>query len=94
MRMLDLQVFWIIERLLVVDPPTIVKYVKNHFRDLRPLGEEIAEMQNGDAGSFLLMATVGDPEELPKIQGLIHAHFKKFPVATMLDFGVASPDMK
>jgi hypothetical protein len=61
---------------------------------LRPLVEEIAKTQNGDAGKFLHTLAVSDPDVLPKIQGLIHPHFKKFPVATVLDFMVACPDMK
>jgi hypothetical protein len=93
-RKLNLQVFWIIERLLFANSLTVVKYVKNHFHDLQPLVEEIAKTQNGDAGKFLHTLAVSDPEVLSKIQSLIRPHFKNFPVATVLDFMVACPDMK
>jgi hypothetical protein len=95
-RTLNFQVFWMIGRLLLADPTTIVKCVKDHFRDLRPLVEEITKTQNGDTCKFLHTLAVSDPDVLPKSHGLIliHPHFKKFPVATVFDFMIACLDMK
>jgi hypothetical protein len=52
-RPLNLHVSWIIERLSFAEPPTIVKYVEDHFRYLRPVVEEFAKTQDGDSGEFL-----------------------------------------
>jgi hypothetical protein len=93
-RRLDLQVFWTIKRLLPADSPAIVKYVKDHFRDPRPLVEKIAKTQNSEKGKVIDTLAISHPEVPLKIQGLIHLHLTKFPVATVLDFIILCPDMK
>jgi hypothetical protein len=49
------------------DAPTIAKYLKDHFRVLLPVVEEIVKTQKGEAGKFLYTLAVNGPVMFPKI---------------------------
>jgi hypothetical protein len=90
----ELRVFRIITRLLQADPIRVVTWVKKHPRDLRPLCELVAESQSVDAGNFLHHLAVSNPEILPKISGFIKPLLSRYPVSTVIDFMVASNEMR
>lgn len=90
----DARVIRILTVCLQSEPLQVSNWVKKNSRELRPLCTMVAATKNNDAGRLLHHLAVSQPELINSLSPFIKPLLTKYPVATVIDFMIASEEMK
>ena len=90
----DARVIRILTVCLQSEPLQVSTWVKKNWRDLRPLCTMVATTRSNVAGHLLHQLAVSQPELINSLSPFIKPLLTKYPVATVIDFMIASDEMK